>query len=234
MLSHVGEQVVSLWPAVPEGKPLAQGLRECGMEQEWDPIWVPCNTGWARSTLCVEWPLGGGSQVRQPMGVSGHVRLGRGRACGLSGIWPGHEGVEGGFWAPSREKGPAAPGVADVEAALGAGLSAGSRLSAPVLPTSCPQALKAAAAHPRGHGGRDTTGACQGTWGPALTRFLKLELLATLQGGREGGKMCHDTEDAHLQATLEMALLSLMGSERGLAGPRVLGFGSLVPRPGPL
>lgn len=169
-----------------EGKTLAQGLRECGMEQEWDPIWVPCNTGWARSTSRVEWPLGTGSQVRQPMGVSGHVRLGRGRACGLSGIWPGHKGVEGGFWAPSREKGPAAPGVADVEAALGAGLSAGSRLSAPGLPTSCPQALKAAAAHPRGRG-KGHHWCLPGYLGPSPHKVPEVGA-ASNPAGREGGR----------------------------------------------
>lgn len=60
--------------------------------------------------LCVRsGPLEGVSAVVASEGVSGHLRLG-GLACSLSGIWPGHVGMGGGFWAPWEKGTVAGPG----------------------------------------------------------------------------------------------------------------------------
>lgn len=118
-------------------------------------------------------------------GVSDLVRLGRGGAFSLSGIWPGHLGIGGDSGPPVGEGSPGALEAGGVEAALGAGLRAVSLLSTPFLPTSCPQGLRSTATHPRGRGVGAPLGACMGTSGPACTKFLELKLLAALKGGRE-------------------------------------------------
>lgn len=72
-----------------------------------------------------------------------------------------------------------------MEAALGAGLSAGSLLSTPFLPTSCPQELKSTATHPRGSGGGGPTGCLHGHLRPSLHQVPGAEAAGSPEG-REG------------------------------------------------
>lgn len=117
--------------------------------------------------------------------VSDLVKLGQGGAFSLSGICPGHLGIGEDSGAPVGEGSPGALGAGSLEAALGARLSAGSLLSTPFLPTSCPQGLRSTATYLRGSGGGGSARCLHGHLRPSLHQVPGAEAAGSPEG-KEG------------------------------------------------